>query len=73
MGVNRAGEYSFQLIYDCTVNWVGGFRSLGITSVARVSTIEQICGGIDQGQSAPVCTELTLLRWSGCSDLALVI
>ena len=34
---------------------------MGITSVARVSTIEQICGGIDLGQSAPVCTELTLV------------
>ena len=40
---------------------MGGLRPLGITSVARVSTIEQICGGIDLGQSAPVCTELTLV------------
>ena len=46
---------------NCSVSWLGGFRSLGVTPVARVSTIKQICGGIDLGQSAPVCTELTLV------------
>ena len=69
-GVNNALVYSFQLLYDIdltqkktTVVWVGWAGS-DLWESPQLLDIKQICGGIDLGQSAPVCTELTLLRWS---------